>query len=115
MMSARTLHGVRSVQERERIQHLQGKWGAVCVSVLRCSDALTPAEAAMTSHNRSGAVSDYTVRSLVALNLVLLAIVATLLLTGFAPARQQLARELTIERLNIVDSAGRPVLILANG
>lgn len=55
---------------------------------------------------------DRTVRRLIISNVITCGAVAALLLSGFT---RQPARELTLERLNIVDSTGRLALVLANG
>lgn len=55
-----------------------------------------------------------TMRLMVGLNLSLLGSTAFLLVTGFRTP-QAAAPVLSVERLNIVDAAGRPVLVLANG
>lgn len=57
-------------------------------------------------------VSARMLRMLVLTNVGLLATVFVLALSAFSPPQ---ARVLSVERLNVVDSAGRPLLILANG
>jgi hypothetical protein len=55
-----------------------------------------------------------TIRTLIAMNATLLAAVFVMLLSGFG-RRTRSDPVLSVERLNIVDSTGRPVLVLANG
>ncbi len=66
----------------------------------------------MTPNARVG--SPRAIRLLVASNIALLAVFAFGALSGFS-ARPERDRVLSVERLNIVDSAGHPLLVLANG
>jgi hypothetical protein len=52
-------------------------------------------------------------RVLIGANILLLSAVGVLLVSGFTGRAPE--RVLSLERLNIVDSAGKPVLVLANG
>jgi hypothetical protein len=55
-----------------------------------------------------------TIRALIAINLTLLSALAIVVLSGSVP-RSRSDAVLSVERLNIVDSLGHPVLVLANG
>jgi hypothetical protein len=67
----------------------------------------------MTNSTTSN-VSPRAVRALIATNIGLLGLLAVSILSGFAP-RRMAEPVLSVERLNIVDSTGRPLLVLANG
>lgn len=61
------------------------------------------------------AVTQRSVRVLIAINMTLMATLAVLLVSGFGPLRRSVEPTISVERLNIVDAAGNPVLVLANG